>query len=86
MSISSCEHVFHIFTCLLLFTGFKTLLVEINDINWISSLFIYPPEHPGVRVTQQSVGIPLVTNCAPPLADFIQELLKKKQKHHSPIL
>jgi hypothetical protein len=70
----------------LLFTGLKPLLDEINDINWISSLFIYPPEEPGGRVSQESVGIPLVTNCAPPLADFIQELLKKKQKHHSPIL
>ena len=43
----------------------------------------------GGRVFQQTVGIPMGTNCVPPLADlflysheadFIQGLLKKKEK------
>ena len=49
----------------------------------------------GGRVFQQTVGIPMSTNCAPLLADlflysyesyFIQGLLKKKGKEASPIL
>ena len=49
----------------------------------------------GGLVLQQTVGIPMGSNCAPPLADllfysyeadFIQGLLKKKPKEASPIL
>jgi len=49
----------------------------------------------GGRVFQQTVGIPMCTNCAPLLADlflysyeadFIQGLLKKKRKEARPIL
>ena len=49
----------------------------------------------GGRVFQQTVGIPMGTNCAPLLADlflysyeadFIQGLLKKKREEASPIL
>jgi hypothetical protein len=47
------------------------------------------------RVFQQTVGIPMGTNCVPLLADlflysheadFIQELLKKREKKASTIL
>jgi len=49
----------------------------------------------GGRVFQQTVGIPMCTNCAPLLADlflylyeadFIQGLLKKNEKKLAPIL
>ena len=48
MSISSCELSCISYTYLLIVIyRVKPLLDEINDINWISSLFIYPHEQPG---------------------------------------